>query len=64
VASWADEVQASMDTEVNLVLAVRLLLLKHVGLMLVVKELNDGLPRVTVVDVVAKARSVNHSQAN
>ena len=53
-----------MDTEVNLVLAVRLLLLKHVGLMLVVKELNDGLPRVTVVDVVAKARSVNHSQAN
>jgi hypothetical protein len=32
--------------------------------MLVIQELNDGLPRVAVVDVVAKAGGVNNSQAD
>jgi hypothetical protein len=53
-----------MDTEINLVLATGLLLLKHVGLVLVVEELDDGLPRVAVVDIVTEARSVNDSQSN
>lgn len=64
VAGWADEVQASVDTEVNLVLATGLLLLKHVGLVLVVEELDDGHPRITVVDIVAKARGINDGQAD
>ena len=56
------EVQAGMDPEINLVLPLRLLLLAHVGLMLVINEVNNGCPGVTVVDVVAKARRVNDRQ--
>lgn len=44
VTSRADEVQAGMNTEVDLLLALRLLLLEHVALVLVVEELDDGLP--------------------
>ena len=62
VARRADEVQARMDTEVDLVLALRLLLLAHVRLVLVVDEVDDGGPRVAVVDVVAEAGRVDHGQ--
>jgi hypothetical protein len=44
VASGSDEVQAGVHTEVDLIAAARLLLLQHVGLVLVVEELDDGLP--------------------
>lgn len=64
VAGRADEVQAGVDTEINLVLTARLLLLEHVRLVLVVEELDDGLPRVAVVDIVAESRGVNDSQSN
>lgn len=64
VARRADEVQAGMDPEIDLVLATRLLLLEHVRLMLVVEELDDGHPRVPVVDVVAEPRRVNNGQAH
>lgn len=64
VASRSDEVQASVDTEVNLVSTARLLLLEHVGLMLVVQKLDDGHPRVAVVDIVAEAWGINNSQTN
>ena len=60
VAGGPDEVQASMNTEVDLVLATGLLLLKHVRLMLVVEELDDGHPRIAVVDIVTEARGVNN----
>lgn len=64
VAGGADEVQAGVHTEIDLVLAAGLLLLKHVGLMLVVEELDDGHPRVAVVDIVAKAGRVDDGQAD
>jgi hypothetical protein len=64
VASGADKVQAGVDTEVDLVGTARLLLLEHVRLVLVVEELDDGLPRVAVVDVVAEARGVNDGEAD
>jgi hypothetical protein len=64
VAGRADEIQAGVHTEIDLVLAARLLLLEHVRLVLVVEELDNGHPRVAVVDVVAEARRVNNSQAN
>jgi hypothetical protein len=64
VAGGTDEVQAGVDTEVDLVTAARLLLLEHVRLVLVVEELDDGLPRVAVVHVVAEARGVNDGQAD
>ncbi len=55
VAGGANEVQAGVYSEIDLVLAAGLLLLKHVGLMLIVEELDDGHPRVAVVDVVAES---------
>jgi hypothetical protein len=64
VAGRADEVQAGVDAEIDLVLAAGLLLLEHIRLVLVVKELDNGHPRVPVVDIVAKARRVDHGQAN
>lgn len=64
MTSGADEVQAGMDTEVDLICAAGLLFLQHVGLMLVVEELDDGLPRVAVVHVVSKAGGVNDSEAD
>lgn len=64
MAGRADEVQAGMDTEINLVLTARLLLLEHVRLVLVVEELDDGLPRVAVVDIVTESRGVNDGQSN
>jgi hypothetical protein len=64
VARGADEVQTSMDTEVDLVSAAWLLLLQHVRLVLVVEELDDGLPRVAVVDIVAESRRVNDGQSD
>jgi hypothetical protein len=64
VAGGADEVQAGVDTEVDFVCAARLLLLQHVGLVLVVEELDDRLPRVAVVDVVAEARGVDYGEAD
>ena len=64
MACRADEVQAGVDTEVNLVLAARLLLLEHVRLVLVVEELDDGLPGVAVVDIVTESRSIDDGQSN
>lgn len=64
VSSGADEVQASVHTHVNLVGTAGLLLLEHVGLVLIIQELNNGLPRVAIVDVVAEAGGINNGQAN
>lgn len=64
VASGSDEVQAGVNAHIDLVSAARLLLLEHVGLVLVIQELDDGLPGVTVVDIVAEAGGINDSQAD
>lgn len=32
--------------------------------MLVIEELDDGLPGITVVDIVSEARGINNSQAD
>ena len=57
-----DEIQASVNTKITLLAALGLLLLDHVRLMLVVNEVDDGRPRVAVVDVVTKTRGVNHGE--
>ena len=64
MACWANKVQACVHTEINLVNTARLLLLKHIRLMLIIEELDYGHPRVTVVDIVAESGSVNNSQAH
>lgn len=64
VSGGADEVQAGVHAEIDLIAALRLLLLQHERLMLVVEELDDGLPGVAVVDVVAEARRVNDGETD
>jgi hypothetical protein len=44
VASRANEVQASMHTQVDLLSSAWLLLLEHVALVLVIQELDNWLP--------------------
>jgi hypothetical protein len=44
MAGRSDKVQAGMHTKVDLIAAARLLLLQHVGLVLVIEKLDDGLP--------------------
>ena len=62
VAGGSDEVQACVYTEIDLVISAGLLLLEHVRLMLVVQELDNGHPRVSVVDIVAETRGVDDGQ--
>ena len=60
----SDEVQAGVDTEINLINTARLLLLQHIRLMLIVQELDNWHPGITVVDIVAKARSIDNGEAD
>ena len=64
MARRANEVQAGMDTEIDLVIATGLLLLQHVRLVLVIEELDNRHPRVAVVDIVAEARGIDDRQAD
>ena len=64
VAGGSDEVQAGVHAEIDLIAALRLLLLQHERLMLIVEELDDGLPRVAVVHVVAEAGCVDDGEAD
>lgn len=64
MAGGADEVQAGVDTEIDLVAPARLLLLKHIGFMLIIEEFDDWHPRVPVVDIVSEAGGVNNCEAD
>ena len=64
MAGRSDEVQAGVDAEVDFVGTAGLLFLQHVRLVLVVEELNDGLPRVAVVHVVAEAGGIDDREAD
>ena len=62
VTSRPNKIQASVNTKITLLAALGLLLLNHVCLMLVVNEVDDGRPRVAVVDIVTKTGSVNDGE--
>lgn len=62
MTSRPDEVQARVHPQIGLFVPLRLLLLPHIGLMLVIDKVDDGGPRITVIDIVAKARRVNHGE--
>ena len=64
VAGRADEVEAGVDAEVDLVLPAGLLLLQHVRLVLVIEELDYGHPRIPVVDVVAEAGGIDDGKTD
>lgn len=57
-----DEEKTSMNPEVGLLTALGLLLLSHVGFMLIIDEVNDRSPRITVVDVVSKPGGINNGE--
>lgn len=57
-----NEIDARMAAEVALLSALGLLLLPHIRLVLVIDKVDDRNPRVAVVHVVAKARSINNRQ--
>lgn len=64
MSSRANEVQAGVYSQIDLLGSLWLLLLEHVALVLIVQELNDRLPAVPVVHVVSKAGGVDDSQAD
>ena len=64
MARRSDEVQAGVDSHVDLILPMWLLLLQHVRLVLIIEELDNRLPRITVVDVVSKSRRIDDGQAD
>lgn len=64
MASRSDEIETSVDTQVDFVHPSWLLLLEHVRFVLIIQEFDNGHPRVAVVHVVPKARSVNDCQTD
>jgi hypothetical protein len=62
MTSCADKVQTSMYTQIRLLDSLRLLLLPHISLVLVIDKVHNRRPRVTIIDIVTKARRVNNSQ--
>lgn len=57
-----NEVQASVDSEINFLASLGLLLLPHVGFMLIIYKVDNGAPGVTVVHVVTESGSINHGK--
>lgn len=64
MAGRSDEIETGMNTKINLVCTARLLLLKHVRLVLVIQEFDDGHPRVPVVYVVSETRCVDDGETH
>lgn len=58
----SDKEQASMDAKITLLCTFRLLFLSHVDFVLIIYEVDNRCPRVAVVDIVTKSRSVNDSE--
>ena len=58
----ADKVQGCVNAHIQLLASIGLLLLAHVALVLVIDKVDDGGPRVLVVDIVSKPRGVDHGE--
>lgn len=59
MTSGANEVETRMYAHISLVGSIWLLFLSHMALMLIIDEIDDGRPRVFIIDIVAKTRSIN-----
>lgn len=64
MSGGSDEIEAGMDTQVDLIDPSRLLLLEHVGFMLVIEEFDDWHPRIAVVNIIAESRCIDNCQAD
>lgn len=58
MAGRSDKVETSMNSHVKFFGTVWLLFLTHERLMLIVNEIDNWNPTITVVDVIAKSRSI------
>jgi hypothetical protein len=63
VAGGLDEIDTGVNTVIDDVCAVNLVLCLQVGIVSLLDVLNDRAPRVIVVDKITEAGSVDHSQA-
>lgn len=57
-----DEVQAAVNPEIGLLPALGLLFLPHIGLVLIIDEIDNWGPRITVVDIIPKSGGVNNGK--
>lgn len=64
MSSRADEVQAGVNTKVDLIDTAGLLLLQHIGLMLIIQEFDDWHPGIAVVDIVSEAWCIDNGETN
>lgn len=62
VASWLDKVQADVDSHINNTLTTGLLFLSHIILVLIIKEINNGDPTMTIIHIITEPRGINNSQ--
>lgn len=64
MAGGTDKVEACVNTKIDSINSAWLLFLEHVRLVLVIQEFDDWLPGVAIIDIVAKAGSINDGQAD
>jgi hypothetical protein len=62
MSSGSNEVEASMDSEITLLVSLRLLFLPHVRLVLVIDKVDYWSPRFAVVDVVSETGGVDNGE--
>jgi hypothetical protein len=60
--SGPDEEKASVNPKVGLLTALGLLFLSHIGFMLIIDEIDNRSPRITVVDVVSETGGINNGE--
>lgn len=51
-----------MDPQIAFLASLRLLLLSHVNLMLVINEVDNGCPRVPVIDVISEPGGIDDGE--
>jgi len=64
VSCRANEVETSMNAKIDPVATTRLLLLEHVGLVLIIQEFDDWLPRIAVVHIVPETWCIDDRKAD
>jgi len=62
MARRSDEIETSMDSEIDSTLTSGLLFLCHEAFVLIIEEFIDGHPAVVVVDIITETRSINDGQ--
>ena len=62
MTSRPNEKQTCVHSEIDFALPLGLLFLPHIQLMLIINKVNNRGPRISVVDIVAETRRVDHRE--